>query len=584
MDINYILNEINALEGRELSKRIKELAEFYGVSRQSIWRAINKAGIRKRRTRVDKGETKVTDDILHEIAARVNVSRRLNGDFTNSVKKAVADMIEEGITIPVGYAHICTLLQMRNLDRRSLSLSSPHSQLISLHPNHVWQFDITNCLQWHLKNKGGLVERDFERLFYKNKVVKEAKKIRQELLRFVIVDHCSGSFFFWYYYTSGERAEDGADFFYKAFADKKPLILKMLDVDYKGKYQMNGVPKILYSDKGSILRSKVMQNLFEALDVKVELHQAGNPRAKGMVEGLMRIIGNDFESNLKRMKVDSLEMLNKIALDFCINFNCNKIFRNSKRRADLWLHIKFEELRVVPHEILFKTLQHKPAVTRKADGNRRVSYDGRIYQCPDINVAKQKVIVKANAYEYPNIDIHYDGKVWNCSPLSVDKYGRYISDDAVVFGDYKSLPLTKVERNKKVLEKVAYEKWGVEYKGNKDKRQSVAPVQDTDYKIKTTQDNISAMSKKGCKTVTPNIHLPLTQEQKNYNVIPNNDNYRLTPINDILRQYVAEYGRITPEINSKIKSLYPSGVPVSITLTDIHNTLDKEINIKLLKA
>ncbi len=584
MDINYILNETNTLEGRELSNRIDQLAEFYGVARQSIWRLLNKAGVRKRSIRVDKGETKVTDDILNEIATRVNISKRLNGDFTNSVKKAVADMIESGINIPVGYARICTLLQMRNLDKKSLSTPTPHKQLISLYPNHVWQFDITNCLQWHLKNKGGLTERDFERLFYKNKVVKEAKKIREELLRFVIVDHCSGSFFFWYYYTSGERTEDGADFFYKAFEDKKSLILKTLDVEYKGKYQMYGVPNILYSDKGSILRSKVMQNLFEALDVKIELHQAGNPRAKGMVEGLMRIIGNDFESNLKRMKVDNLEMLNKVALDWCINFNCNKVFRNNKRRADLWLNIKEKELRVIPNEILFKTLQHKPAVTRKADGNRRISYDGRIYQCPDINAAKQSVIVKANAYEYPSIDIHYDGKVWTCAPLSIDKYGRYITDDAVTFGDYKSMPLTKLEKNKKELEKIAYEKWGVEYKGSKDKRQSVAPANVNKYEVKTTQDNITAIRKKGVETVTPNIHLPLTKEQKKYEVVPSTDDYRLIPIHDILRQYVAEYGRITPMINSKIKSLYPNGVPTSITLTDIHNMIDKEININLLKA
>ena len=584
MDINYILNEIHLLKGRELSNRIDQLAEFYGVARQSIWRSLNNAGVRKRAVRVDKGETKVTDDILNEIATRVNISKRLNGDFTNSVKKAVSDMIESGIIIPVGYARICTLLQMRNLDRKSLSLPTPHKQLISLYPNHVWQFDITNCLQWHLKNKGGLAERDVDRLFYKNKIVKEAKKIRQELLRFVIVDHCSGSFFFWYYYTSGERAEDGADFFYRAFQEKSSLIFKTLNVDYKGKYQIHGVPNILYSDKGSILRSKVMQNLFEALDVKIELHQAGNPRAKGMVEGLMRIIGNNFESNLKRMKIDNLEMLNKVALDWCINFNCNKVFRNNKHRTDLWLNIKDEELRIVPNEILFKTLQHKPAVTRKADGNRRISYDGRIYQCPDINAVKQRVIIKANAYEYPSIDIHYDGKVWTCKPLIADKYGRHITDDAVIFGDYKSLPLTKLEKSKQELELIAYEKWGVEYKGNKGKRQSIPPSNIGEYEVKTTQNNISAIRRKGVQSSTPNIHLPLTKEQKKYDVVPNPDDYRLIPINEILRQYVAEYGRITPIINSKIKSLYPAGVPISITLTDIHKMIDKDVNTKQLNA
>ena len=42
-----------------------------------------------------------------------------------------------------------------------------------------------------------------------------------------------------------------------------------------------------------------MLNMMAALGVEVQTHEAGNPRAKGAVEGLMRIIGYDFESDLK---------------------------------------------------------------------------------------------------------------------------------------------------------------------------------------------------------------------------------------------------------------------------------------------
>lgn len=618
IDPEYIKTELENAPKEIRTARVDELAVFYGVSRQTIWRKANDAGFRVRAEKSTKGETSISERTLDVIAARVSISKRLTKQFTNSVKKAAKDLEKSGAPLPVGYQRVCTLLRERGQDKASLSIPDPHVKLISLHPNHVHQFDVTNCLQWHFKNHGGLKERDVERMFYNNKLVKEAKKIKLELLRFVIVDHCSGAFFFKYYYTTGERAEDGADFFYNAWQNKADLINSMLlnykredgdcspDTVYSGAYQFQGVPKMLVSDKGSILRNKAMMNLMAGLNVRIELHQAGNPRAKGMVEGLMRIIGYDFESDLKIYNIQSLEDLNRFALDWCIARNLENSFRRSFSRAKLWLKIRQEELRLCPDKIIFTKLQHRPEEKRKCDGNGVVSFEGFSYKCPDVNAAYRKVVVKINAYDYPSVDIHFNGFVYSVEPLARDEYGRVETPDAVIYGQYKALKRTETQKAKTHLEQVAKEEWGVGFKGENDKRQAIPPATSVLPEVALKQDDkVIYLQKQGVEIATPDIHAPLTDENIKYISVyqdcerrettfsPNKPSMqeggtgerftqryvRLVPISQMIRMYVDEIGKLSVEENKRLKATFKDGVPAEFTITDIYNFLhDDEEN------
>lgn len=83
-------------------------------------------------------------------------------------------------------------------------------------------------------------EEDISKWLYPNKVLEEARKrnMKPKLLRYVMIDHKSRIFYFQYFYTSGERAENGAEFFYNAWANKRPLIEKTIGIaDYDGMYQ-----------------------------------------------------------------------------------------------------------------------------------------------------------------------------------------------------------------------------------------------------------------------------------------------------------------------------------------------------------
>ena len=596
-----ILNRLNSCPDELITATVKELAVELNLSVASIWRKANKAGFRVRKERADKNKTVISEDVINYIASRVLISRRRNKQFTNSVKKAYEDYEKEHGKIEAGYERVCAILRQRGLDKERFNLPTPALKLFSLHPNHVHLFDVTNCLQWHFKNKGGLSERDVEKIFYQNKVVKEAKKIKQELLRFVLIDHKSGAFFFWYYYSSGEKASDGLDFFSRAWGDKKELIKNTLGIsDYNGKYQFQGLPRLLYSDKGSILKNKAMLNMMAALGVEVQTHEAGNPRAKGAVEGLMRIIGYDFESDLKTHNIQGLEALNAFALNWCLQRNEKAAFRGGTiSRIDFWRKIKASELILSPDYEVFKKLYHKPEVTRVCTVQGIINFEGRKYQCPDTNAYGKTVLIKVNALEYPAIDIHFNGYVYKSEPLEVDEYNNLILPNMATFGSFNALKKTELQHKKEELEQYASAKWGIEYKGKKDKKIALPSDNTPKAEIEIKQDNITYLPKAGKQAEVKDSSEPITvtlchsepaQQAKNLNSDSEESKKEelkkpvLIPLHQAIDLVLSEYGKITPVMNKNLKALYPHGVPAELTATDIYNTINKPSVVEVKHA
>jgi hypothetical protein len=445
---------------------------------------------------------------------------------------------------------------------------------------------VTNCLQWHLDNKTGLGERDLQLEFYPNKVVKTVKKIKRELLRFVIVDHCTGSVFFWYYYSPGERASDGADFFYKAFSGKQSLLQEYLGIG-GSHYQMQGVPQILMSDKGSILRQKAIRNLMgtenekgqviDGLRVKVILHAAGNPQAKGKVERMMNTIGTKFETILKIRKPKDLAELNQWALAWCVNYNETFVSRDKKLpAANYWARISSEQLRLCPDEKIYKQLIRRPSFTRTVDGSGHFSYENRMYYVPDSNACRQEVIVRVNAYEYPAVDVHFDGLVWKCEPNGYDEFDNLITPvDAVIGEEYKAQKYNNNQHLKNELEEIAHGKWGVNFKGHKQKRQSMAPAIGDEkvdpVPVIKTDDKVVHIQRPGTAIDLPELHAPETTAFVNpFTIVPDNPEERIISAHEFIKRLVKERGSVSVEENKAIKARWPKG----ITLTEADRLLN----------
>lgn len=574
-----IYNALINLSDDERTVEVKRLAKHYNRSISTIWRKANKAGIRARVERSDKGETAVDEWILEHAAALINKSRRKNDKFTFDVKEIYRHMKEElGIVIDVSYSRFCELLRMRGWTMDEFKKPAPHVQVISEHPNQLHQFDVSICLQWYFDDKKGELEEDtnYKRKYYANKIeqtVEQELRGKKKLHRYVLVDHCSGAFFFWYYYALGENSIDGADFLFKAWSSKKELVSTITNSDYNGIYQFQGLPKILYTDQGAILRTKALKNLLESLNVQLEFHESGNPRAKGMVEGLMNIIEKGFESRLKIYGIKNIDELNAYALKWCVERNLLKDFRGAKEsRIEHWRKIKPEQFIKCPSYDIWAALIQEDAITRKVDGNGNISYMNKTYTVTDTNLIYKEVIVKPHAFIKDSINVHYNGLVFTLQANIKDEFNRTISANAVAVGENKALKETAVQKFDKKSEEILSNTYGVDFHGKGNKRSMRPPTKPKKETVLAT-DNIAYLQPAGTDAQV-NPTAPITAEKRTVKQTKQTEE-RYIKLSELIRMYNAEHGRITVDEKEKLVALYPKGVPASVTIDDIYNMLHK---------
>lgn len=528
-------------QGAGLAEAVETLSRKYHVSKQTINRWANQGGLRWRKERVDKGIGTLCREDALRVGALMQVTRRLTNYITLPACDAVEILQDSAmLTKDVSTSTCLRALREHKVSARDITRPTPHVTMRYKHPNHVWEFDVTNCLQYFLDDKKGLGERDVEGTLYRNKLVKTAKTIKKELLRYVVVDMCSGAFYMQYFYASGEKAVDGIEFLYNAMRPKN-----------NEQYRLHGVPQILYVDRGSIAHAHSFKGLMTSLGVQLIAHLPGNPRAKGGVEGMMKHLMR-FEARLGGQRPASLDELNAWAMDWAVMFNALKLFRGTATRSALWNMIRTEQLRLCPDwEVLSECLR-SPAESRRVNGNLIINYRGEEYRLPDSNIAGQKVIVSFNPYRFPVVFAEAeDGTVYEVEPLTKDQFGQLT--DGVTFGDFRSHKHTDTQRAKKEMEEVA-EGWGITFKGAADKRRASAPPlgHETPLQMFGHQAEkvagIAFMDKKGTDIVLPSpIHGRGARGEGSPRV----------PLIGALRQVVAEIGRpLTKQENADIRARY----------------------------
>lgn len=566
--LDHVETTLRGLSASDASRRIKELGTHYGVSTATITRWAGKRGIRFRSKRSDKGVSAAPREVLEKASLLLLASRRKSNEIPLPACDAKMMLEDSGIeTGGVSTSRFLSRLRQENLAAKDLLKPSPHVRLLSAHPNHVWQFDVTNCLQYFLDKKG-MGERDTEMTMYKNKVVKTAKAIKKELLRYAVVDHCSGAFFFHYFYASGERAIDGSEFLLRAMRPKDELIARTwpAQADTKiGKYRLHGVPFILVADRGSIVAAKANQALFTSLRIDLQTHMPGNPRAKGAIEGLMHLI-NRFEARLKFRRPADLNELNRWALDWCIYANGVPKMRGVAPRSVLWSYITAEQLRLCPEESLYRLLIKEPTIARLAGGDRIISLDGMSYQVPDAQAAGEWVRVVRHPYEYPNIEVHFNGYIWLCKPIPVDPYGRLA--DGVSYGTYHAVKHTETQRAKAAMEKQA-EELGITWKGTGDKRMAIAPPVGfvsplTVFGHQADKvGNIEFIERKGTPLDIQQPEMPDNQPIiADAAEVPRPVAAQRISFTELLHRLRAEIGVIAPTMNAALRNRYADGVAV----------------------
>jgi transposase InsO family protein len=446
----------NAKRG-EKGRIVQQACGVIGRSEQWVYDQLKALGLMDdRKSRNDRGQSKVSKGECITVSNLMMQSHRDNGKQLMSLKEALSIAVANGlVSSDISSSTVSREMKRHRVHPSQLKQGTPFTQVRSLHPNHVWQFDVSVCVLYYLRKKEGLqvMPRDE---FYKNKPENLERVKNDRVLRYLVTDHNTGTFYVEYFNTPGENAETLVEFLLNAFGKR--------DLD-----PFHGVPFMLVWDAGTANQSHLVKGMLDRLDVKHHAHEVGSPRAKGQVERTHDLVECEFESRLSMCQIDTLEELNAEAKRWSLMFNSTRNHRrHGHTRFGLWQTIKADQLRIRPEREFCKSLLQKiqPA-TRKVRGDLTIDFaikgigsNSYSVECiPDVCIGEQ-VQVTYNPYTVPEITViheNLDGEKihYTASPIERDAAGFDIT--APVFGQsYKPVRETPVDTARKEMNRDAY--------------------------------------------------------------------------------------------------------------------------------
>jgi len=527
-----LADRLKAAPSGERKAIVNSYAERTGMAPQSLYRIAREFGFDSgRKRRVDSGTLRsgLSDEQVLFVAGLKHVTKRENRGVIMDTETALDIARDNGIidTGQITVGGLNRILRERQLSDRCLDASEPHTEMRSLHPNHVHAFDVSICIQYYLKSgKMGFMD---ERDYYRNKPQNFAK-IKRRLYRYVLVDHFSGAYYLWYYEARGETQDNLFDFLLRAWSEKK-----------SGKFPFMGVPFMILMDRGAANMSRAIIAFLERLGVEVPEGRPHNARRQGVVERMHGIVERKLESRLRIQPAASVEELNEWAEDFIINHQATKLHtRHKMTRTASWLLIKPEELRELPPLDIVRELYANPEETRTVDGAYAISYRGNEYDLRHVaglyRGAKVEAVLKP--YAWPVIDVRYRGETYEAKPLErLDaRDGAFRAGAAVIGEEFKSPRETLTQKAAKKMENMAF--------GEERKKDSIPFEGLTVFGVH--EDKVKA------DAYIPRKGMPIEVDRSVAD--------RQIPIVDFIRQLADEMGEVPPELNAELRERFGSSI------------------------
>lgn len=591
MNTAYLMELIGKLEAAPRGERdaiVSQAAALTGKSKVTIYRNIKKLGWTSgRKPRSDKGTHCMSEDEILHIAALKRATQRKNGKEMLSTKAAIEIAVANGdLRRAYSEGTVNRQLRAKGVSMRQLNRATPHVTLATAHPNHMWQVDPSFCVLYYLKGCRGLAVMD-EAQFYKNKPQNFERIATKRVLRYVCVDHCTGAFYCRYYNVSGENAETMFDFLMHAMGSKD-----------KQHNPFEGVPKLLYWDKGSAHQSSLIIQFLKGMGIEWHAHIKGNSRAKGSVEKHNDIIETNFESRLSFARIQSIEHLNAACEKWQRHFQSTQIHtRHGMTRFAAWRKIAADQLVARPPLEICRMLLTGKADKRKVGGNYQISYaipgyGSRQYRVAEVDNVRigETVEVQVNPYAAPSIWVSHpdqfgEVKRYEIAPLAVNEWG-FTADAVPVDGHFQTAPLTDIDRNRQHLDEIA---WGTRDAQAVDKLRNTKSepafggrVDALDYlgKPPAEPSKVLHMPRNG-KTLDVAAEAP-KQIDVNPLFVPaaQTREERILPVIEFIR-WAAAQTTMTPELNADIRDSYPDGLPESAYPTALQALLRNQAKAKL---
>lgn len=396
-----------ARTGDRRAEIVKTVKGRLGVSLATAYRNLQALGWESgRKERTDKGTSVVTPEAARQVARLCARGRDNKGRPQMPVVEAVEVVASQGLMpADVSPSTVLRVLNATGLGPRQMGAPEAGGTRVSLYPNHVWFVDVSPCIQWYFRDdKGKYLDQysDGAARFYAGKPQNFPKK---KLLRYLVTDHYSGAYFAWYVYSEGENSLDMVDFLWRCFAPKKN----------QGAFPLRGLPKYLVMDQGPAGKSALVQNLLKALNIELQLHEAGNAKASGSVESRHYAWQRRFESRLAAIKARDLEQVNTLAEQMAAVHNSRRPHsRHGQPPMAIWARITREQLREAPPRDLFFQLAAASPRTGVLTNRLWLRADGRTWQIRGDNLyASQRVAYRLSPFLDQGI------RVWSSSGVEL---------------------------------------------------------------------------------------------------------------------------------------------------------------------
>jgi hypothetical protein len=435
----------------ERATQIAAIAELYGISTATVYRALQILQKPHAKHRSDYGKPRLLPKIELEHYCELIAALKLR--TTNkqgrhlSTRRAIELMEDFGVEtpqglvkVPKGLLHRPTVnryLSSLKLDQPSLLREPPAVRFQAEYSNDCWQFDMSPSDLKHIDKPDWI----------------DPTKGMPTLMLFSVVDDRSGMCYQEYLCVYGEDAESALRFLFNAMAAKT-----------EAAFPFQGRPKMIYLDNGPVAKSRVFQNVMLALDIEWQTHMpAGKDgrrttaRSKGKVERPFRTVKEAHETLYHFHKPETEKQANEWLMRYLLRYNDQDHRSEKHSRLEDWLaNLPSDGLRDMCTWEQFCRFAREPE-RRKVGIDARITVGGTAYQVePDM--AGESVILLWGLFD-DEMYVEFDGVKFGpyrpvSGPIPLHRYRAFKrgkaeerADRIRVIADHLSLPMSALSGN-----------------------------------------------------------------------------------------------------------------------------------------
>lgn len=350
------------------------MADAYGVSVWTIYRALRELSQPKSVRRADHGRVRVASqeemERYAEIVAALKIRTANKKGRHLSTARAIRLLEEDGVETPEGLVKappgllkrptLDRLLRVSGLDFARATRPVAAVRFQARHSNEMWHFDMSPSDLKHVEAPLWI----------------EPGRGKPTLMLFSVVDDRSGVAYQEYRCVYGEDAESALRFLFNAFAAKPEPELPF-----------QGIPATLHMDNGPVSRSRVFQSVMGSLGVRMLTHMPPSEaerrtpaRAKGKVERPFRTIKEVHETLYHFHKPNDEEEANLWLRRAQVTYNNGDHRTEPHSRIEDWLrHLPPNGVRAMCSWERFCAFAREPE-RRTVAGDATVSVEGATYE------------------------------------------------------------------------------------------------------------------------------------------------------------------------------------------------------------